>query len=246
MAARRRPAAPPRRALGALARALVAGLPPLALGYALALLVAAGYRPPGGPFAQFATLDWYREYLGARMPFRPALAPLAPLDARWGDWRPAYAAYATTGVAPDFPRGRALLWRWAALLLPVALALYALGCLQLAVWWAAGPALAGRVAARARPLARALATFAALAPWAWALFYLAAVRALLPPTGDGPALAAYRLLGPANPALTKRHDLRMWAVVGVAAALWAAAAALLLPLARRAWGAGRPPPSGTG
>ena len=232
MAARRRPVAAPHRVLGALARAFVAGLPPLALGYALALLVGAGYRPPGGPFAQFATLDWYREYLGARMPFRPALAPLAPLDARWGDWRPAYAAYATTGVAPDFPHGRALLWRWAALLLPVALALYALGCLQLAAW--------------PRPLARALATFAALAPWAWALFYLAAVRALLPPTGDGPALAAYRLLGPANPALTKRHDLRMWAVVGVAAALWAAAAALLLPLARRAWGAGRPPPSGTG
>ena len=224
-----------RRLAAALARALLAGLPLLALGYALGVLAGAWYRPAGGPFAQFATLDWYRHYLGARMPFRPLLAPLGPLDARWGDWRPAYAAYALTGVAPGFPQGRALLWRWAALALPPALALYALGCLQVALWRAAGPALAARLAAWPRPLARALAAFAALFPWAWALYYLAAVRALLPPTGDGPTLAAFLLLGAANPALTKRHDLRVWAVATAAAALWAAWAALLLPLARRVW-----------
>jgi len=123
--------------------------------------------------------------------------------------------------------------------LPVALTLSALGALQFATWQAAGPAIAARVAAWPRPLARALAVFAALVPWAWALYYLAAVRALLPPTDDGPSLAAYLLLGVANPALTKRHDLRVWAVVTGAAALWAAWAALLLPLALRAWGAGR-------
>ncbi len=216
-------------------RTLVLLLPLVALGGAVLPLVRACYAPPGGAFAQFATLDWYRHYLAARPPFRLAFAPFGALDARWGDWRDTYMTYALTGVAPAVPRGRGLLWHGAAVALPVALALYALGCLQLACTRVAGPALAARTAAWPRALARALSVVALLFPWAWAWFYLALVAAPLPPTGDGPALAAYLLLDRGNPALTKRHDLQMWAVVTASAALWATEAALLFALARGCW-----------
>jgi hypothetical protein len=142
------------------------------------------------------------------------------------------------GIGGGFPVGRrALLWRAAALALPVALALCAVVGLQWAVYRAARPALVARVAAWPRPLVLALAAFVALFPWAWALYSLVAVAAL-PPTGDGAALAAYLLLGPGNPALTKRHDLRVWAVVTGAAAAWASGMALLLALGRWAWAVG--------
>jgi hypothetical protein len=226
------PAQRPIRFRGA---ALVAGLPLLAFGCTLAVLARGCLLAWDTPFARFAALDWYRQYLGARMPFRLAYAPFAPLDARWGDWRDAYAAYALAGAGPAVPGGGALLWRLAALALPAALALGTLGCAQLALARLAGPALAARATRWPRPLARMLAIFAALLPWAWALSYLAAARALLPPGGDDPSLAAFLLLGPANPALTKRHDLRVWAVVTAAATLWTAWAACLLPLAQWMW-----------
>lgn len=237
------------RRLGGTGRALVPLLlllPLLALGGALLPLAWACYAPPGGAFAQFATLDWYRQYLAARPPFRLAFAPFGALDARWGDWRDPYMTYALTGVAPAVPRGRTLLWRGAAVALPVALGLYALGCLQLACARAAWPALAARAAAWPRPLARALPAVALIFPWAWAWFYLALVAAPLPPPGDGPALAAYLLLDGGNPALTKRHDLQMWAVVSACAALWSAEAALLLALARGCRARARPASGGEG
>lgn len=85
---------------------LVVVLPLLALGGALLPLARACYHPPGGAFAPFATLDWYRQYLAARPPFRFAFAPFGALDARWGDWRDTYVTYALTGVALAVPRGR--------------------------------------------------------------------------------------------------------------------------------------------
>ena len=236
------------RRLGGAGRTLVLLLPLMAFGGAFAVIAGECAAVPGGPFAPFALLDWYRQYLGARPPFRLAFAPFGPLDAWWGDWRAAHAAYALTGVGGGFPAGRrALLWRAAALALPVALALCAVVGLQWAVYRAARPALAARVAAWPRPLVLALAAFAALFPWAWVLYYLAAVAAL-PPTGDGPTLAAYILLGPGNPALTKRHDLWVWAVVTAATTAWTTEAALLLALARWACAIGlrraRPPVPG--
>ena len=234
MPARRRPA--PRHQRGADGtRARVFGPPLLAFGCALAVISVECATVPGGAFARFATLDWYRRYLGTRLPFRLAFAPFGPLEARWGDWDPAYTAYALTGNDPGFPGGPALVWRGAALALPVAVGLCAMGYLQFALYRAAWPALVARLAAWPRPLVRALAAFAAVFPWAWALYYLAAVAALLPRNDDGPALAAYLLLGRGNPVLTKRYDLRVWVVVTAAATLWTVGAALLLAGAARVW-----------
>jgi hypothetical protein len=216
-------------------RAWAVGLPLLAFGCALAVIGVECARAPGGAFAQFATLDWYRRYLGTRLPFRLAFAPFGLLEARWGDWDPAYTAYALTGSEADFPRGAALIWRGAALALPAAAALCAVGYLQFALRRVVWPTLVAGLAAWPRPLVRALGVFAALFPWAWALYYLAAVAALLPPTDDGPALAAYLLLGQGNPVLTKHYDLRVWVVVTGAATLWTAGAALLLAGASRVW-----------